>query len=206
MKRQWLSRSDASDLIVIFGGWALGACPFSTLTGGGDVLFVDDFTRLDDPLPELARYGRVDLIAFSFGVAAAAHWMSVTGFVPTRLTAVSGTLSPADAENGIAPDVIRATADKLNENSFARFCRRAGLVGPAPMMDIAAARDELYAVMERGAAPDCRFDRIWIPDQDRIVPTNAQKAAWHGQADAVRHIPGPHVPFRTGQSWADWIV
>lgn len=206
MKHRWLARSDTSNLILVFGGWALGAGPFAPLTGGGHVLFVDDYTELDTPLPEVAQYDRVDLVAFSFGVASAAHWLSMTGFTPTRLTAVSGTLSPADARKGIAPDMIRATADNLCEDSFAKFCRRAGLQGPAPVIDIEAARAELYAVINRGPAPEHSFDRIWIPKRDRIIPQNAQEAAWKQQRHAIRHVPGPHVPVRDGQRWAEWIA
>ncbi|WP_170429237.1 pimeloyl-ACP methyl esterase BioG family protein [Ruegeria arenilitoris] len=205
MKQRWLSRNGTNDLILIFGGWALGTAPFSGLVGGGDVLFVDDYTRLDDPLPDLEQYDDVDLIAFSFGVASAGHWLAQTGFRPKRLVAVSGTLYPADSERGIAPDMIRATADNLTESSFAKFCRRAGLDGPAPEIDVFAAQAELHAVIDRGDCPDVVFDRIWIPERDRIIPTHAQEAAWHDQLDAARSIAAPHVPFRRGQSWQEWL-
>jgi len=206
MRRHWVQRAGTSDLILVFGGWALGPAPFAQLTGAGDVLVVDGYSDLDDALPERTQYDRVDLLAFSFGVASAAHWMAATGCVPTHLTAVSGTLAPADADIGIPPDRIRATADGLCDDSFARFCRRAGLTGPAPVIDIAAARAELHAVIHRGPAPRTMFDRIWIPTRDRIIPTSAQEAAWTGQQPAIRRSPGPHVPFRKGQGWADWIT
>ncbi|MFY2825556.1 pimeloyl-ACP methyl esterase BioG family protein [Ruegeria sp. MALMAid1280] len=206
MKQQWLSRSGTEKVLLVFGGWALGPAPFKGLSGDADVLFVDDYTRLDNPLSDLAQYDRVTLIAFSFGVASAAHWLSQTGIQPARRVAVSGTLSPADAEHGIAPDMIRATADQLNTASFAKFCRRAGLAGPAPEIDIDAARAELFAVIARGAAPDHKFDRIWIPQRDRIIPTRAQQAAWAGQQVAVREISAPHVPFAAGQNWKEWIA
>ncbi len=206
MKRQWLSRSEQSSLILVFGGWALGAAPFAELMGQDDVLLVDDYRHLDDALPELAQYDRVDLIAFSFGVASAAHWMAMTGFSPARLVAVSGTLSPADAETGIAPQMIRATADGLTADSFSKFCGRAGLQGPAPALNIEAAQAELHCIIDRGPAPERAFDRVWIPEKDRIIPTGAQKAAWARQGKAVRPVSGPHVPFRAGQSWAEWIT
>ena len=206
MKQQWLSRSGTQEVLLVFGGWALGPTPFQGLSGDADILFVDDYTRMDNPLSDLAQYDRVTLIAFSFGVASAAHWLTQTGLQPDRLVAVSGTLSPADAEHGIAPDMIRATADQLSTASFAKFCRRAGLDGSAPAVDIDAARAELFAVIERGAAPDRNFDRIWIPQRDRIIPTRAQQAAWAGQQDAVREISAPHVPFAAGQSWKEWIA
>ncbi|WP_170574168.1 pimeloyl-ACP methyl esterase BioG family protein [Ruegeria atlantica] len=206
MKQRWLSRLGTKEVLVIFGGWALGAAPFESVAGDMDVLLVEDYTRLDDPLTDLVSFGRVNLLAFSFGVASAAHWLAQTGFRPDKLTAVSGTLSPADPECGIVPDLIRATAEHLSPANFTKFCRRAGLDGPAPEIDIDAARAELYAVIDRGTAPDTRFDRIWIPERDRIIPSQAQHAAWVTQQEAVRRISGAHVPFQSGQSWEEWLV
>lgn len=205
MKHQWLAQSDDSRLTLVFGGWALGAVPFRGLTGGGSVLLVDDYTRLDDPLPDLAGFDRVEMLAFSFGVASAAHWLASTGFRPDRLVAVSGTLHPACADRGIAPDIVRATADQLSSASFIKFCRRAGLSADIPELDIEQARKELHAVVERGSAPDPGFDRVWISERDRIIPSNAQRAAWAATPDVVRGVAAPHVPFEPGQSWAEWM-
>lgn len=206
MKQRWLSRSGTAEVLLVFGGWAIGPGPFQGLSGNTDVLFVDDYTRLDDPLSDLSHYDRINLIAFSFGVASAAHWLAQIGIRPDRLIAVSGTLHPADVERGIAPDMIRATADQLSTASFAKFCRRAGLEGPAPEIDIDTAKAELHAVIERGPAPDLKFDRIWVPQQDRVIPTRAQQAAWADQHDAVRTVPTAHIPFASGQNWQEWIA
>lgn len=205
MKHQWLSRSDGTDLTLVFGGWALGAAPFDGLTDADNLLLVQDYTQIDAPLP-LDGFDRVRLLAFSFGVVSAAHWLAQTGFRPDRLVAVSGTLNSASAEFGIAPEMIRATADNLSEASFTKFCRRAGLVARAPALDLNAARAELLAVIDRGAAPDPGFDRIWIPQRDRVIPTTAQEAAWADQSDIIRRVDTPHVPFAAGQSWAEWFA
>lgn len=206
MKHQWLTESDRSDLLVVFGGWALGAAPFAGMKATGSVLLVDDYTTLTDPLPDLARFDHVDLLAFSFGVPSAAHWMDETGFRPDRTVAVSGTLHPADLRYGIAPDTIRATADNLSEANFAKFCRRSGLKSSVPELNVEAAKVELHAILQRGSARDPGFDRIWIPDRDRVIPTSAQEAAWASHAEAVRRIPGPHVPFQPRQDWAGWLA
>ncbi|WP_170475937.1 pimeloyl-ACP methyl esterase BioG family protein [Ruegeria arenilitoris] len=205
MKRKWLSRGGSASITVVFGGWAVGAAAFNGLQGKGSVLLVEDYTQLDDPIPELAQYDEVSVVAFSFGVASAAHWMARIGFKPTRKIAISGTLMPADCKKGIAPTLIRSTADNLSADSFSKFCLRAGLKSSVPAIDIAAARAELHAIIERGSAPETRFDRIWIPLRDRIIPSRAQKLAWASQLQAVRHVSGPHIPFGQGQSWAEWI-
>ncbi|WP_050603861.1 hypothetical protein [Ruegeria sp. 6PALISEP08] len=205
MRHRWLAQSDDGNLTLVFGGWALGAAPFQDLTGGGSVLLVDDFTRLDDPLPELGRFDYVDLLAFSFGVASAAHWLAHTQFSPDRLVAVSGTLHPACPDRGIAPDTIRGTADQLTTSSFAKFCSRAGLPVEPPELDVAAAQIELHEVIQRGSAPDPGFDLVWIPERDRIIPTKAQEAAWAVTSASIKRVAGPHVPFRSGQNWAEWL-
>ncbi len=205
MKARWLNRSGAPDLILVFGGWALGSTPFAALTGAADVLFVDDYRALNHPTPEISAYETVSVLAYSFGVASALHWLDATRFAPDHLIAVNGTPTPADPEKGIAPELIRATADGLSEASFTRFCRRAGMA-ETPEIDIAARREELLAILARGPAKPRRFDRIWIATQDRIIPTAAQRAAWADQSERITEINAPHMPFAPEQTWRDWLA
>lgn len=206
MRKLWLDRQGGANLTLVFGGWGLGPAPFAALAGAGDVLFVDDYRDLSDPLPEIGAYERVRLLAYSFGVASAAHWLAGAGVTPEQSVAVNGTLFPADERRGIAPDIVAATADGLTPASFARFCRRAGLSGPPPELDISAAQAELRTIADRGPAPDTRFDRIWISARDRIIPAAAQETAWAGQSGVVRRLDAPHVPFGDGQSWKGWFA
>lgn len=206
MRWEWLSYADQAHVTVVFGGWAVGAAAFDALPREGAVLLAQDYTHLGDPLDVLGDFDHVTLLAFSFGVASAAHWMAQTGFQPARKVAVSGTLWPADADRGIAPEMVQATADNLSEASFARFCRRAGMALPAPALDIPAAQEELRAIAARGPAPDTAFDRIWIPSRDRVIPTQAQSLAWISQSDAVRTVDAAHIPFATQPSWEAWTA
>lgn len=205
MRGQWLQRRGGAALTLVFGGWALGPGLFAELVGEEDVLFVDDYRDLETPIAACDDYDELRLFAFSFGVAAAAHWMARTGTKVSRRVALSGTLYPSERARGIAPETVRATAEGLSPQILAKFCTRAGLRGPAPEIDLTAARDELLAVIARGPAPKTRFDRIWIPDRDRIIPTEAQERAWQDQTEAVRRLPGPHLPIKAGQSWKRWL-
>ena len=205
MRRHWLNRDGGPLLTLVFGGWALGPALFAPLTGAKDVLVVDDYRTLDDALPEIGDYDDVRLMAYSFGVATAAHWLAAHTLHCTRMAAVNGTLFPVDVERGIAPETVAATADGLNAASFSRFCRRAGAERLVQEIDFGAAADELRAITVRGAAPDTCFDRVWISDNDRIIPTRAQDAAWAGRDTAIRRIPAAHQPFRAGQTWAEWF-
>ncbi|WBL33172.1 DUF452 family protein [Sinirhodobacter sp. HNIBRBA609] len=206
MRRHWLAREGADELTLVFSGWGLGAAPFTALTGAADVLVVNDYIDLDDPLPEVAGYARLRLLAYSFGVASAAHWLARTGVRPARLVAVNGTLHPVDPQRGIPPETVAGTADGLNAENFVRFCQRAGVTEPVPAIDYHAAAAELRVIAARGAAQEIPFDRIWIADGDRIIPTAAQVLAWSEQAAVVRRIPGGHMPFCPGQSWQEWFA
>ncbi|MDA5095325.1 DUF452 family protein [Aliiroseovarius sp. KMU-50] len=205
MNATWLKQTGACDLIVVFGGWGLGPEPFSALSGPQDILFFDDYRHLDAPAPSRATYTSFTVFSYSFGVASALHWLESTGFFPDRLIAVNGTPYPADAERGIAPDMIAATANNLTDASFSRFCRRAGLTTPATL-DIAARQEELRAIANRGSAKPRKFDRIWISSKDRIIPTHAQRTAWADQSDQVQEIDAQHMPFAGGQSWEGWLT
>ncbi|WP_339109552.1 pimeloyl-ACP methyl esterase BioG family protein [Thioclava sp. GXIMD4216] len=210
MKGQWLGPRKHRDLLLVFGGWALGAAAFAGMVGQTDVLLLDDYKDLTVDLPPLEGYAHIDLLAYSFGVAGAAHWLAGQKLVGRglrlrRSVAIAGTLTPASVTSGIPPERVRATAEGLTAATFATFCRRAGLAGPAPQLDLEAARAELLEVMARGPAPAYAFDRIWIPRRDRIVPPQAQEYAWHSRAAAVRFVDAPHVPFRAGQDWQDWL-
>lgn len=204
MNAIWLKQNGADRLIIAFGGWALGPAPFGMLAGDEDVLFFDDYRSLDAPAPDCEPYKTVSILTYSFGVASCLHWLEHTGFSADRLIAVNGTPCPADAEKGIAPERVRATATALSEASFARFCRRAGMETP-PEIGVTARQDELLAIAARGNATPRKFDRIWISSKDRIIPPAAQHSAWKDQADRICEIDAPHLPFRPGQSWQEWL-
>ncbi len=207
MNRHWLSQSGSKSLLLVFGGWGLGAAPFRGLTGADDVLVVDDYTTLADNLTETTCYENVILLAYSFGVVSAAHWLAQSDFRPSRKIAVNGTLYPADETRGISPQTVAATIDEMTPESFAKFCQRAGHYDATPCIDIVAAQEELRCIVKRGAAPETVFDRIWISKRDRIIPAQAQETAWQGQGHAVRHISsGSHQPFVDGQRWQEWLI
>ncbi len=206
MKQQWLTRAGGPDLTLVFGGWGLGAQPFEGLIGAPDVLFLDDYRHLDTDLTSIKAYPSIRLLAYSFGGGAARHWLAGTGVRPQRAVAVNGTAHPASHAWGIAPQTIITMADTLTQDSFVKFCARAGHRGALPDANIPALQGELRAIARRGRAPEIAFDRIWISDRDRIVPTRSQKAAWALPSRAVRSLYGPHQPFEAGQHWEAWFA
>ncbi|MGH1466982.1 MAG: pimeloyl-ACP methyl esterase BioG family protein [Cognatishimia sp.] len=203
MQISWLRKNDAETLIVIFGGWALGAEPFLHLSGDADLLFVQDF-RSFTALPDLSGYTTKTLVAYSLGVASFGHWQAQFSADFTRKIAVNGSLYPVDRKRGIPPAVFDKTNDGLSTASYQEFrshCYNAAQ--PAQDIDVTARQAELAAVKQRGAAPEVHFDRIWISTRDRIFPAPNLRRAWSGQTDVVRETSAPHVPFTQWQSWAE---
>ena len=204
MKAHWLHHTGTARLILVFGGWALGPSVFDGLDGAQDVLFVEDYRDLGTSLPQLADYDQVTLLAYSFGVASAAHWLAAHDVSVARKIAVNGTLFPSDETRGIPPAMVEATAQGLSPASFTKFCRRAG--AQVPEIDLIAAKAELLSIAARGAAPETAFDLAWIATRDRIVPPGAQRLAWSGRSDDVREMAASHQPFAAAQSWEQWIA
>ncbi|AUQ50673.1 putative protein in bacteria [Phaeobacter inhibens] len=201
MEVRWLKRKQAGEAIVIFGGWAVGPGVFDHLAGAQDLVFVSDYRSLDVDLPDLSGYDHVTLLAWSFGVAAYAHWQEGRADPFDRKVAVNGTLTPVDETRGIPPAVMAKTAEGLSEQSFAQFLRRTfNAPQPSHAVDIDARRAELHAVAARGTASVVAFDQVWIAGRDRIFPPKNQHRAW---ADAtIRELPAAaHAPFDHFDSW-----
>ncbi|MDV7269375.1 DUF452 family protein [Thioclava sp. A2] len=206
MKTHWLCHKGTPDLILAFAGWGLGTGVFAPLASETDVLCVSDYRALDLPPDLVRRYARVHLLAYSFGVASALHWLARTGVTPARMVAVNGTITPASTKRGIDPAMIEATAAGLTPATLAAFARRSGHSAPPAAPDIPALQDELRRIAARGSAPERPFDRIWISARDRIIPPSAQETAWEAQSAKITRIDTPHQPFRAGQRWEDWFA
>ncbi|MBO9442834.1 DUF452 family protein [Phaeobacter italicus] len=201
MEIRWLKQNKAADVIVVFGGWAVGPDVFAHLAGPQDLLFASDYRNLDAELPDLSGYQNVTLVAWSFGVAAYAHWQKDRTNPFDRKIAVNGTLAPVDEARGIPPAVLAKTAEGLSEQSFAQFLRRTfNAPQPPRSIDVEARRAELHAVAARGAAPAVAFDQVWLSGRDRIFPPVNQHRAWDGATQ--RELPtAAHAPFDQFDSW-----
>lgn len=199
MRTRWLAGpSDASEVIVAFGGWAAGAGPLAHLSGDCDVLFCDDWRDLGAELPSLEGYARRSLVAWSFGVAAYAHWQAgqATGF--DRRVALCGSPVPVDRRLGIPPAIFARTRDRLDRDTLKLFLDRAG-VPPVADADIDALRDELDVVEARGVAPEVVWNNALITSRDHVFPEANLRRAFEGVP--LRVVEAPHCPFGLWQSW-----
>lgn len=200
MEFRWLKQIQAAEAIVVFGGWAVGPEVFWHLDGPQDILFASDYTDLDAELPDLSGYERVSLLAWSFGVAAYAHWQQGRPDPFSRKTAVNGSLQPVNRGAGIPPAVFRRTVETLSLESYQQFLGRVfGARQDAEALDVEARRAELLAVERRGDAPQMRFDKVWICSGDKIFPPANLARAWAGQN--VANLDAPHAPFDRFAQW-----
>lgn len=203
MQVKWLKRShDANEIIVVFSGWAIGPDVFAHLKGDQDLLFVDDYRRLNSDLPDLSAYDRRSLVAWSFGIAAYGHWQAEQPGLFHRTVAINGSLTPVDRRLGIPPAVFERTVEGLSEESYQAFLGHCfGERQPYQPIDVTARQAELKAVRDRGPAPALTFDHVWISRNDRIFPAVNLTRSWQDRADHLHMLDAPHVPFSAWDNW-----
>lgn len=203
MRAEWLQRGASDRLILVLSGWAVGPAPFRHLRGAADVLVLWDWRDLSPPgWP--GGYGRIDLLAYSFGVGAACR-MALPADAGLRVAAC-GSGWPCDDRLGIPRATLRATEAGLDAEALRRFARRAG-VPALPGADLPALRAELRAVMGWAGVPAVpRFDRILLGARDRIFPPENLNRAWQAQAARLRILPSGHNPFALMRDWDEVLA
>ncbi|MVO15707.1 pimeloyl-ACP methyl esterase BioG family protein [Parasedimentitalea huanghaiensis] len=204
MDFRWLKREYEAEAIVVFGGWAVGSQVFDHLTGPYDVLFASDFRDLNADLPDLTAYDRINLVAWSFGVVAYAHWQQGRADPFGHKVAVNGTLTPVDRMTGVPPVAMSKTIETLSQETYQLFLARAFNKRQQNVpIDCVARREELCEIEARGDAQGIEFDLVWISDADKIFPTANQKRAWPDGWS--RQVSAPHAPFGHFSNWQELL-
>lgn len=179
-------------LILIFAGWSTTPSFYRHIHADNwDVAVVWDYTSLDLDTAFLKDYSTVFIVAWSMGVAAAAH-AAATSIDPTRIAAafaVNGTLYPSSDEYGIPEAVYEGTRATLSPQNLLKFTKRMGYIPPAelknypPLDDIyipefdslALELDNMRSRALKGSLP---WKRAYISLNDRIFPASSMQAAW----------------------------
>lgn len=201
------SESASPRLILFFAGWGMDSHPFAGLGRDGyDTAVVWDYADPQPlPLDRLAAYREICVMAWSFGVPYAARFIaSHAATLPiTRCVAINGTLHPVDDTRGIPEAIFRGTLDNLDHRNLTKFQRRMTGGGDAyarfeamlPQRTIDSLTEELRRVLYDGAAPDVRFDTVYISGADRIIPPINQRKAWEGHENIIEiGDDAPHMP------------
>ncbi len=219
MKTRLISHNESnSRLILIFAGWSTDPDFYLGLEAPGwDIMVVYDYADLSLDASPLRGYSTVFLVAWSLGVAAAAHAAAAVPEIAgvTAAFAVNGTLHPVDDSKGIPLDIFNGTEATLSPRNLTRFRRRmssARDLYQLPADYIASAeklaseayiyhlRRELRSIRDDAHPGQLPWRRVYISESDRIFPRQAQLNAWSGlQPDAPQIITlnaGHYIPLQ----------
>ena len=191
-----------SSLIVIFLGWGMDEKPFADLHKDGyDIALL--WGQADANTPEMysnliSGYKQVVVIAWSYGVATANSLISDR---ESLRIAVNGTYTPANNTTGIPKHVFAATLRSVSEQNMRKFFSAVAGISPLrkhfmsnlPNRDIEELKSDLQQFGEmENTVPNAMWDKVYIADNDAIIPPANQENAWQGFY-AV-HTQSSHLP------------
>lgn len=195
-------------------------CPFEHLSANEcDVWMVYDYTDLDvshDWAEITDAYETVDLVAWSLGVAMAAHACRPIVDRIGEAIAVNGTLRPIDDREGIPAPIFDGTIGNLPKGGLARFRRRmcgsrealAMFESVAPQRSLEDLLKELQALRSHAESLQFSqplFTRAIIGRDDRIFTAKNQAAHWSTLGVPVQAIDAPHYPFHLWKTWEEVV-
>ena len=192
----------SSSAIIIFLGWAMDDRPFANLHKDGyDVILIwgtqdEDFAAEYQGI--VCQYSQVVVIAWSYGVAVANSLISEK---ETLRIAVNGTPTPVSDTAGIPRLIFALTLRNISESNILNFYDKT--LGQSPMREAFMLNlpqrnpDELKADLVRYknlpiSAPNKMWDKVYIADNDAIIPPANQANAWAGFD--ITHTDGSHFP------------
>ena len=198
--KQTITQRGYDRLLIVFAGWGCDAAAVGEISAEGyDTLVVSDYRSQEFDDSRLAPYSEIAVIAWSFGVIAAARFLAERPALPLTLAAaVNGTLYPVDDTLGIPRAIFDGTLDALDERNLMKFYRRTGFgaesAAIAARMDIDALRDELRAIDGLTGPLFEAWDIAFVSTDDRIIPTENQRRAWEMTSTPVVTLDTRHLP------------
>ncbi len=202
MKAEWIKRSGAENLVVFFCGFASDASLLSGLRipADCDLLAFFDYRNFDIPDFDLSGYGRVGVVAWSFGVWVADYFFDILP-KPVARIAVAGSPWPVDDKLGIPREYFRRTLENFGPESPEKFMRRicGGTRGLAENSALLSSRgfeelrDELKFLgksFDSISLAKRHWDCCFASRSDKIFPLPALEAAW---GNKLRVLDGAHL-------------
>lgn len=195
-------------LILIFAGWSTTHTFYRDLHAEGwDIAIVWDYSSLDFDPSIVDNYSTIYLIAWSMGVAAAAH-AAATTLPADRVSAafaVNGTLYPSSDKYGIPEAVYEATQATINARNLMKFTKRMGYVAPSSSLpplptedlyipDFESLSFELRNVRDNALKGNLPWKRAYVSVNDRIFNPEAMLRAWNDNPEqpVIVRIDAPH--------------
>lgn len=206
MKQKLLIDNQASQLLLIFGGWASDTHLFNFYTNTSqDVCLIYDYRNLELPLEFLKGYESIQILAWSMGVWAVHKLQDSLSALPiTQCIAVNGTFYPMHDSYGIPVDVFKGTLEELNDLNYRRFQRRMfggknqfqaleTQLSQRPIEDI---KEELKTIYKQcsvlNLSNNTLFTKAYISRQDLIFPVSNQERFWASENVDIEWQVGAH--------------
>ncbi len=191
---------NSTRLLLIFSGWATNAETLKNVSlAGYDTIVVWNYTSDDLPIDILTPYSEIILVGWSFGVFMAGRFLHNNPGLPITLrVAVNGTLHPVHEKFGIPKRIFSLTLRHLNKESISQFWERMCGEGPKhlpadrPEEELKAELERIAWLYEHEGEPKAVFDKAFIADNDKIIPTRNQTNAWETTDCFI--ISGAHFP------------
>ena len=215
----YLRDNNSDNLILFFCGWGMDEKPFSILKSKSDVLFVYDYVTPEFPNFDFSKYKSVKLLSFSYGVYAGAIAELPSDLkIETRI-AINGTLMPVNDTYGVPTKQFELT-EKMDSESVVKFRQR--LFGGEkakehfeifeqnlPKRTAKSFTDKLLGMKKYVPlfdTPKKNFDKIFIANYDRCVPTRNQRNFWQKEnASNIIELETGHFPFYNYNSFEEII-
>lgn len=207
MEKHWLRQSaENQDVIIFMLGWAATPNAVYHITPPGfDILACHNHTGEPEVMKaeDFARYKRIYLFAWSFGVWVAEQ--SCRELPLHRAIALNGTPYPVDARWGMRLKVVlrsmQSIAKNGGENTFATSADAADgryiPTGPFPDRSAEEKVAELIKLSERAkeySAAHLTWHRAYIADKDEIFPPARMQDYW-GSVGLGTTFESYHYPF-----------
>lgn len=212
MEIEFITGHQSDKLIVIFLGWGMEATSLAGVSKPAyDIVAVSDYRDIGpdcawQPLADAAAgYGEVVVVAWSFGVRAAACFLRGKGksLPVTKRIAVNGTTAHIHDAKGIPTAIFNGTLANLSEPNLRKFRRRmfSSAAEFAHFMESGCSRPfdtlkeelELFGRMAPDLEAGFLFDLAVIGEKDAIFPPAAQLEFW-GKEKSELWEGMPHFP------------
>lgn len=218
--KTYIKRREKNDqLIVFYSAWGTDETMLTPLCNDDvDFILFNNYSA-DEALilPQMKKYSRITLVAWSLGVWAAEYLFPKTGIKPDVTIAINGTPFPADEEFGIPLKVIEGTLNNITEESIGKFYLR--MFGDkktyekhqsrVPKRSLKSVHDELRwlynRIMERNDS-SLSWDYAVMSKEDRVFPSKNLQNYWGRQKETTLiTLPFPHYFFHKWNCFSDFV-
>ena len=209
MKYKWLNKENNNKLIIFFNGWGMDEGVVKHLKFEDyDVVMFYDYNTLDTDFVLDKKYQEVNIVAWSMGVNIAGvniKGVNIAGVNIgniSKTVVINGTFKPINEKYGISPKIYDLTISGFSESGRNKFVKNM-FNGNIPEITFSRTlenqKSELLALKNYKSNLEFKPTKIYISENDRIIPTKNQCAFWGIEPN----LKGGHYPFLNFAKWGD---